>query len=59
MEAELKATYPHAHVKLVESGGGVFDVACDGKLIFSKQRIDGQRFPEDGEISKLIHQDKR
>ncbi len=57
MEAELKAKYPGSNIKLVESGGGVFDVAFDGRLIFSKQNIAGQRFPEDGEITRLIEQE--
>lgn len=50
----MKAAYPDAEIALVESGGGVFDITCDGRVIFSKQNIEGQRFPEDGEISSLI-----
>jgi len=37
---------------LVGSGGGVFEVTVDGKLIFSKKSLD--RFPDDGEILDLI-----
>lgn len=39
-------------IKLLPSGGGVFEVMLDDKLIFSKKELD--RFPESGEISKLI-----
>ena len=34
--------------KLIESGGGVFEVSRDGKLIFSKKAKG--RFPEEKEI---------
>jgi predicted Rdx family selenoprotein len=37
--AELKETYPDATIRLKESGGGIFDVECDGAVIFSKQNI--------------------
>jgi predicted Rdx family selenoprotein len=42
---------------LIEGGGGIFDVKCNGKLIYSKQNIEGQRFPNEGEITKLIEQE--
>ena len=38
--------------KLVASGGGVFEITVDGKLIFSKRSLG--RFPEDGEVLELI-----
>lgn len=38
--------------KLVPSGGGVFEVTVDGRLVFSKRK-EG-RFPEDEEILKLL-----
>jgi predicted Rdx family selenoprotein len=56
VEAELKANYPGSIIKLIEGGGGIFDVKCNGKLIYSKQNTKGQRFPNDGEISRLIGQ---
>jgi selT/selW/selH-like putative selenoprotein len=56
VEAELKATCPDSIVKLIHGGGGIFDVKCNGKLIYSKQNIKGQRFPNEGEITKLIEQ---
>jgi selT/selW/selH-like putative selenoprotein len=59
VEAELKANYPDSDIKLIEGGGGIFDVRCDGNLIYSKQNIEGQRFPNKGEIGKLIEQDRK
>lgn len=37
---------------LIKSGGGIFDVTVDGKLIFSK-KLEG-RFPEQDEIIDKI-----
>jgi len=37
---------------LKPSGGGVFEVTYNGKLIFSKKSLD--RFPEKGEVTGLI-----
>lgn len=54
MEAEVKKNYPDSDITLLKSSGGIFDVKCNGKLIFSKKNIEGNRFPDDGEISKLI-----
>lgn len=54
MEAELKANYPDSKIELKEGGGGVFDVKCDGTLVFSKKNSEGQRFPYEGEVTKLI-----
>ena len=40
---------------LIEGGGGVFDVAVDGKLIFSKHAVG--RFPDSEEVlAKLPRQ---
>lgn len=50
----MKAKFPEARITLLEGGGGVFDVKCDGKLIFSKLGVKGQRFPHEGEITRLI-----
>lgn len=38
MEARIKEAYPGAEVELIESGGGVFEVVKDGKLIYSKKQ---------------------
>jgi predicted Rdx family selenoprotein len=56
VEAELKAKYPASNITLIKGGGGVFDVTCDGRLIYSMQRIKGHRFPDEGEITGLIEQ---
>lgn len=58
MEAELRANYPGSNIKLIKGGGGIFDVTCNGKLIYSKLNIEGQRFPDKGEIARLIAQEK-
>jgi hypothetical protein len=54
VEAEIKASHPDAKIKLIEGGGGVFDITHNGKLIFSIKNMLEQRFPDKGEISKLI-----
>jgi selT/selW/selH-like putative selenoprotein len=54
VEAELKANYPDSNIRLIKVGGGIFDVKCNGKLIYSKLNTKGQRFPNDGEITRLI-----
>ena len=53
LESELEQNYPDAEIKLISSGGGVFEVMVNGKLIFSKKSLD--RFPEKGEIVNLIN----
>ena len=54
LEAELKSKFSNLKTELISSGGGVFEVVLDGKLIFSKKSLD--RFPEKDEIEKLIKQ---
>lgn len=54
MEAEIKAGFPNAEVELISGSGGIFDVSCDGKTIFSKLNNKEQRFPKDGEIVQVI-----
>ena len=56
MEAELKANYPDSNIKLIDGSGGIFDVKCNGKLIYSKKNIEKRRFPDEGEVTKLIEQ---
>ena len=51
MADDLKKEF-NAEAELVESGGGVFEIELDDKLIFSKKKLN--RFPEDGEIVKLV-----
>ncbi len=54
MEAELRSGIPGVEVELIEGDGGVFDVRYDDELIFSKKKTKENRFPEDGEISRLV-----
>ena len=54
MEEHLKAKYNGADIKLISSGGGVFEITLDNELIFSKKALG--RFPDDGEIDNLINQ---
>ncbi len=42
--------------ELVASGGGVFEVEFEGKLVFSKKGLG--RFPDEGEVLKLIKKGK-
>ena len=48
----MRAAYPHADIELIESGGGVFEVQLDGRLIFSKKKL--HRHAEPGEVQRLI-----
>jgi selT/selW/selH-like putative selenoprotein len=54
VEAELKVKYPDSKIALIKGSGGIFTVQCDGKMIYSKHDVAGQRFPNEGEITKLI-----
>jgi len=54
LEAHLKTKYNGADIKLISSGGGVFEITLDNELIFSKKALG--RFPDDGEIDNLIDQ---
>jgi len=51
---ELKQVYPDAEVRLIESSGGVFEVAVDGRPVFSKKA--SRRHAEPGEILKAVQQ---
>lgn len=37
---------------IIPSGGGVFEIKVNGKLLFSKSELG--RFPEDGEAENLV-----
>ena len=54
MAAELKQAYPDAQIKLIESSGGVFEVAVDGRPVFSKKA--SRRHAEPGEVLKAVQQ---
>ncbi len=53
LEAELKQNFPNMDISLISSGGGVFEIVLDGKLIFSKKALD--RFPEKGEVVRILN----
>jgi hypothetical protein len=58
VEAEVRAEFPEAEVELVEGDQGVFDIAVDGKLVFSRGCSDfGKRFPRVGEAADLIRKE--
>ena len=52
LESYLKNNIKDIRVDLISSGGGVFEVMLDKKLIFSKKSIG--RFPENSEIVDII-----
>ena len=54
MAAELKQAYPDVQIKLIESSGGVFEVAVDGEPVFSKKA--SRRHAEPGEVPKAVKQ---
>jgi selT/selW/selH-like putative selenoprotein len=54
LAAELKQAYPDAEVSLIESTGGVFEVAVDGRSVFSKKA--SRRHAEPGEVLKAVQQ---
>ncbi len=55
MEAEVKAEFAGADVEIIEGDHGIFDIAVDGKLVFSRGCSDfGKRFPRVGETAELI-----
>tara|TARA_X000000950_G_scaffold282654_1_gene381907 strand:+ start:1419 stop:1574 length:156 start_codon:yes stop_codon:yes gene_type:complete len=49
----LKQSFPTIDISLISSGGGVFEVVLNEKLIFSKKALG--RFPERGEVSNIIN----
>ena len=53
LEEYLKGKYD-VEIELISSGGGVFEVCFEDKLIFSKKSLG--RFPEHSEIGDLINQ---
>ncbi|MBF0289001.1 MAG: Rdx family protein [SAR324 cluster bacterium] len=51
LAAELKEKYK-TEPKLISSGGGVFEIQVDGKMVFSKKKLG--RFPESNEVQSLM-----
>jgi len=54
MASDLLEKYGNAitELKLIPSGGGVYEIQKNGKLVFSKKQLN--RFPELGEVIRLI-----
>lgn len=50
--AELEEAFPGVETALVQSGGGVFEVEVDGRLVYSKKRLG--RHAEPGEVVQAI-----
>ena len=54
----MKADFGDAEVCVIEGEQGVFDIAVDGKTVFSRGRgAFGKRFPRVGETSELIRRE--
>jgi selT/selW/selH-like putative selenoprotein len=47
LAASLKQRYPDLDIDLVRSGGGVFEVQLDGRLIYSKKTTGRHCTPEE------------
>jgi selT/selW/selH-like putative selenoprotein len=54
LAAEVKELYPEADIRMIESSGGVFEVAVDGQPVFSKKQM--RRHAAPGEVLKAIQQ---
>jgi selT/selW/selH-like putative selenoprotein len=52
LAAEIRERYPDAHIDLFEGSGGVFEVMCDGELVFSKRQL--HRHAEPGEVLAIL-----
>ena len=53
---EITSVYKDAVVELVPGGSGDFLVEVDGKELFFNKNFDKARFPNEGEILKLIEE---
>lgn len=56
MRDEITGVYKDAVVELVPGGSGDFLVEVDGKELFFNKNFDKARFPNEGEILKLIEE---
>ncbi len=54
MKEEILGEFSNANVELSQGSGGDFIVNVDGKVIFSKNDDNVQRFPNEGEITELL-----
>jgi selT/selW/selH-like putative selenoprotein len=58
VEAELKKEFPGSTVELVGGKGGIFEVTLDGSTIYEKDREVCDRFPDKGEVPRLVREMK-
>ena len=52
MAAEIHRAYPDVQVEMIASGGGRFEVRCDGAPVFEKSRL--KRHAQPGEVVRLL-----
>lgn len=52
MSAEIRDSWPDAEIELVGGGRGVFDVAVDGEVVFSRHAAG--RHIMDGELTETL-----
>jgi predicted Rdx family selenoprotein len=52
LAAEIREAFPTAHVEMIPSGGGRFEVTRDGVPVFEKSKLG--RHAKPGEIVRLL-----
>jgi selT/selW/selH-like putative selenoprotein len=52
LAAEIKAAFPDARVEMIPSGGGRFEVKCDGRPVFEKSNLGRHAMP--GEVVRVL-----
>ncbi len=58
MEAELISEFPGSTVEIVGGKNGIFEVSADDTVVYEKDREVCNRFPEEGEIARLVREMK-
>jgi selenoprotein W-related protein len=48
----LKQAYPDADIRLIQASGGLFEVAVDGQLVYSKKATGRHAAP--GEVRQAV-----
>ena len=56
MAAELTEAFSDMEIKLIPSSGGIFEVAIDGAVVFSKKRVG--RHAQPGEVVEVVRAKK-
>jgi predicted Rdx family selenoprotein len=57
LAAEITSEFPEARVELIASGGGRFEVVCDGRPVFQKSKLGRHAMP--GEIIRWLREATR